>query len=235
MTATDSKRGAHLHSPKGQMNQVLTRSKNLLEKIDRDSPEYQDFLRELKETIPDLGGVDPNEPVVYEEDAEAVEVLSQPERNHVDIDMVISSLEHEIAENKRLYIEADSEQKRNYRAMRLESLNHRLNICKAAKKVKPETRAFGCKEAGTLRVGTADTVFPVIRFKKHMFTTDDPLLIARLLDYIERDERPRIEIRRPGEVALVNSNNGLFGQWINANDAEDVIRTTGGTFRRPYR
>lgn len=226
------KAAKNLNRPEKQAKGTITRLQNLLEGMDPDSPEYDKFKAEIAGL---LGLNRSDDTVTVESDDKALEILRVHKEEERDYDAMMASLGDQIVENIRLHNGAPSNEIRNYHARRVDSLKELQQIVEAAKEIKPQTRVFGCRFAPRLRISGRDTIIGDIQFRRHIYKTSDPLDIARLLHYIENDGRPQIEPRRPGDIALVNDESGKFGQWVPADEAEDVIRSMGGTLRRPFR
>lgn len=222
-----------MNSQHSRIKNVRTRLENLAEGIDKDSPEFLEFQAQVAEIV----GLAPSTPdeVVVESDAEALAILRESYAETRDLDEIINGLDAEIKEQVRLYQIASSEGIRNYHGGRVRTLAELIPVVQAAKKLPEGKRTFGCRTHPRLKVSGRDSIFPDAQFSFHTLTTDDPLLISRLLLYTEKGEWPLIETRRNGDVALVNHESGNFGQWVTASEAEDVIRSMGGTVRRPFR
>lgn len=226
---------SRMNKPVKQAKGVMTRLTNLLGGMDKDSPEFAQLQAEIAELV-GVGQSSPDE-VTVASDEGALEILRRDQNKARDYDGMIESMEKEKAEQFRLYQQATSNEVRNAHSMRIDTLADLQRIVEAAKHIEPGKRTFGCRDVGGLRVSGRDSVFPDVKFSRHTVTTEDPLVIARLLDYIENPGPgdPRIEVRNVGDVALINDQSGKFGQWVPANEAEDVIRSMGGTLRRPFR
>lgn len=224
-----------MNRPAAKVKNVRTRLTNLLEDMDQDSPEFHALQEEfaeilrLKQGSPDVVSVD--------SDDEALRILRAPHVETRDYDALIASLDAEIREQLRLYNQAASSEVRAHHSRRVDSLKRLLPVVEAAKTIPPGTRTFGCRKYPRLKISGRESVFPDVQFTFHTVTTDDPLVIARLLDYMANPlpGDPLIEVRRNGDVALVNDRNGEFGQWVHVDEAEDVIRTMNGSVRRPFR
>lgn len=226
-----SKPANQLNTPEARFKGAVTSLKNLKEKVSEE--EYQAALRELLDLPEEVG-----DEVVYASDSEAIEVLRQGQQEEErDYTRLLASLEHQIAEVEDLWTRATAQNDRNAYQRRLHSLRYMIRVVEAATKIAPGERIFGCRKSATMTISGRNTGFPDIKFRYHTFRTSDPLLVARLLDYIENPlpGDPPIEPRRPGDVALVDDKSGRFSQWVPGRDAEDVIATSRGAFRRPYR
>lgn len=225
-----SKPASQLNTPKARFKGAVTSLKNLKEQISDE--EYQAALRTLLD-LPDEAGSE----VVYASDAEAIQILAEGKEEQRDYDALLTTLETQMEHTRDFWNRATSDADRSAYGRRLRSLEYMHKITRAASTVKAEPRTFGCRYSPTMKISGRQTGFPDIPFHHHTFTTEDPLLIARILDYMENKEPsdPVVENLPPGYVALVEDRGGTFAQWIDGKQAEDVIATSRGMFRRPYR
>lgn len=227
-----------LHTPDAQLKGVITRLRNLL---DSDDPEIRQKAQSqladlglLEQRAPTAGAQDPG--ITHEEDAEVLDILTTPydQRNYPEL---LQNIRHQQEHIRKLYNEALTDSERGVRLRRIRMLQHAERLVMAAQKIAPELRTFGCVTSSGVRIPGNDTGLPTIQFRKHVYSTSDPLAIARLLDYMQHKHPtdPVIRERNPRDVALVDSATGEFITWADGLEADEQIRESGGRIRRAIR
>ena len=101
------------------------------------------------------------------------------------------------------------------REMQMEIIDARqaLRWLPDAHYVKPEKRTYGCRESRSLQLpAPPDVVMQPIIFRRHTFTTDDPVTIARIEFHIKNGNSPAVEQIPVGHVPNFNRK-AVFLSW----------------------
>lgn len=170
------------------------------------------------------------------DDSEAIAILTAQKHQKRDYHALLETFRTQAEEASRLRMQATDDSQRRYYAGVINDLNELTRIVEAATKIPEETRTFGCEQLPRNRVSGRNTGFPDIQFRYHTYTTNDPLEVARLLDYMENPKPgdAQIEQLTPGDVAILNSDSGKVIQWANGLQANDIIRRSNNAFRRAF-
>lgn len=226
-----------MHTPEAQLKGAITRLRKSLESGDPDIRQHaREQLAELGllDQQTQVGYQDPG--VVHEEDAEVLEILAEPhdQRNYPEL---LANIRHQLEHTRKLYNEALTDSERGVRQRRINMLLKAERLVLAAEKIKPELRTFGCIESPQALIRGNDTGLPTFQFSKFTYSTSDPLVIARLLDYMQDkhpSDPPIMEIH-PQDVALVSDETGQFVSWANGLTADESIRNSQMPIRRARR